>query len=487
MKKLAKKEIPANHTLDDFECFGPSATKDGDFSGAKIADLGCFDQSGKDSNKFYHGAVVKSKITGKYYSYFEWGRTGASPDFQFHECDSESEAQSVFEKQIHSKNDKRGEWFQHPQLGKILRAKAGKDCYLVRNQAIRCSGLPDARRLCTKASVPVLSNSFDSETTKLIQDLKAGNLSFTKSNFSSNFVPDIEAISRAKLILAEAAKATADAEKAELTKILYSLIPKKTSVGEKVILDTDNITKWSEDLNAFEDSFNNLNTNTSSILLKYELRYIDKTTQTWYSINRLVESSTRNRHSYLPKGMKIVGIWEVTNIPEWFTKRQEEVAKEVTEQRSNIPIIFQPERTELEKASNSFLLYHGSRSCNIGGILTTGFRLPKYLSGVVINGANLGPGCYHACDWKKSAGYCSIKSGYWSSGSGAIPNRHSFMFLNEVILGNPKYENYPKSYNEPPKNYHSVIATTKGSFQNEEYVVYSENMFYPKYLLEFDV
>lgn len=486
--KIAKSTLPDNHSFNDFECSGKLATKDDNFDGTEASYLGSFNQSTKDSNKFYFGCVCQSNITKKWYVYCEWGRTGTKADYQFSEFESKDEALKFYKKQIESKNTKRGVWETSP-IGMVLKPKPGKDLYLVRNMAVLTSNLPDSYKFCQPklSSVTTVANKFDSETQKLIQDLKAGNISYTKSNFSSNFIPDIEAINRAKNILSAAAKAKSDAEKTELTRLLYSLIPKKTRLKEKVQLDTENIKSWSEDLDAFEDSFNNLNVNSSTISLKYELRYVDKSNQTWYNINRLVESATRNRHGYIPGKLKLLNVWEVMNFPDWFKKRQEEVAKEVKFDNKQVPIIFQPERSELDRASNTFLLFHGTRSCNAGGILSTGFRLPKYLSGVVINGANLGPGCYHASDWKKSAGYCSIKSGYWSSGSGTIANRHAFMFLNDVILGNPKLEDYPTSYNEPPKNHHSVIATTNGSFQNEEYVVYSENMFFPKYLLEFDL
>ena len=74
----------AKPSEDDFDCFGPPATRDGEFSGTKIADFGFFDQpigpndSRSDSNKYYHSAVVKSKKTGTWYAYFQWGRVGAS-------------------------------------------------------------------------------------------------------------------------------------------------------------------------------------------------------------------------------------------------------------------------------------------------------------------------------------------------------------------------------------------------------------------------
>ncbi len=116
-----------------------------EFKDTMICDLGCFTQDGKDSNKFYHASVVQSNKNQKWFTYFEWGRTGATnPQFQFGECASKEDAQREYVKQVESKNSKRGEWVSHPSLGKILQAKAGKDCYLVRPQSTRSTGLPNA-------------------------------------------------------------------------------------------------------------------------------------------------------------------------------------------------------------------------------------------------------------------------------------------------------------------------------------------------------
>src|SRR2546423_1834432 len=91
--KLPQGTFPSGSGPNDFQCFGPPAMNDGDFENSRICDMGCFTQDGKDSNKYYHAAVVQHKSTKKWYAYFEWGRTGAkSPSFQFVECLSEGEA-----------------------------------------------------------------------------------------------------------------------------------------------------------------------------------------------------------------------------------------------------------------------------------------------------------------------------------------------------------------------------------------------------------
>lgn len=78
MAKIAKNTWPTGHGPDDFKCLGPAATKDGEFAGTFLSDLGCFTQDGKDSNKYYHGAVVQSKKNSSWYAYFEFGRTGGN-------------------------------------------------------------------------------------------------------------------------------------------------------------------------------------------------------------------------------------------------------------------------------------------------------------------------------------------------------------------------------------------------------------------------
>jgi hypothetical protein len=50
--KLDKDTYPEKGTAEDFQCFGPPATRDGEFDAVKICDMGCFTQDGKDSNKY---------------------------------------------------------------------------------------------------------------------------------------------------------------------------------------------------------------------------------------------------------------------------------------------------------------------------------------------------------------------------------------------------------------------------------------------------
>lgn len=481
--KLKKSELPNGHNFNNFNFSGKFAEKDCCIENTEAAYLGSFEQESKNSNKFYFGCVCKSSINNLWYSYFEWGRTSLKADYQFYEFSSREEALKCYKKQIESKNTKRGILTKHPVLGDILKPKPGKDLYLIRKMATVSCNIPSVTKITTKKTT-IRSSQFDQQTEDLLRDLQVGTISYAKSQFSSGMVPDLDSITQARTILGLAAKTKKKNELNELTKILYSKIPKSTNLGQKVELSSENIKSWYDDLDAFESAFNSIDGGTNDFNIKYLLKYLDKSNNLFYNIERLIQQSSRNCHSYI-KNLNILNIWEITNIPKDFIKKQEEIAEEFN--GNFFPLIFQPQRTELENKSHTQLLFHGSRSANLNGILLQGFKLPKDLSGVSINGAINGPACYHAQDRNKSIGYCSIPGAYWSRGSGSIQNRKAFMFINDVILGNPFIISSPKTFNNPPKGYHSVIADTMGSFLNEEFMIYSVDQLCPRFLFEFSI
>jgi poly [ADP-ribose] polymerase len=137
-------------------------------------------------------------------------------------------------------------------------------------------------------------------------------------------------------------------------------------------------------------------------------------------------------------------------------------------------------------ASNTSLLFHGTRSVNVSGILRESLRLPKTLVGVVITGAMFGPGLYFADDWKKSAGYTSLQNSYWSGGAGSVKGRSAFMFAVDVVLGNPFVAPGAKGYTSPPDGHHSIFGKAGASgVQNNEFIVFKRDQHQLRYLVEF--
>lgn len=527
--KLPQKSYPAGHCASDFKCFGPPAVEDGIFEGTMICDLGCFKQDGTDSNKFYHASVVQSTKDISWHAYFEWGRTGQSnPSFQFIPCGSRAEAEAAYCKQLHSKNDKRGEWVMLAGK-KRLQAKKGKDCYLVRPQATRSTGLPDAKTITLKEDVAQAqaktgveptkkkktvkkSISVDPQTIALMRDMNMATISYTRNAMADAALPTINAIEEARDIVTAARQRLVkvgdevddqvkDNELKQLTYQLYSRIPKKKALRadpSEWILSKDNILMWDQDLDAFESALaaEDLGEEVEhdpygGALFRLEWLGSDNEIGKW--VREVVPNATRNRHSYLG-AMKIYNVWKVDRFEQTpiFQQTVEEIAakrfrneERPLHQPQNRPDVDSKMMLKYVK-SNTCMLYHGTRSTNLTGILRTGLRLPKQLVGVHITGASLGPGTYYADDWKKSAGYCSLKNSCWAGGKGGVNNRHAFMFVTDVVLGKMHLSAGTYPYINPPGDNHSVAALGgRTSFANNEFVIYNTKQYEFKYLLEF--
>jgi hypothetical protein len=531
--KLGKSAFPAGHSAGDFQCFGPPATKDGEFEGTLICDMGCFKQDGTDSNKYYHGAVVQSKKNSNWYAYFEWGRTGATnPQFQFVECGSKSDAEYEYASQLHDKNDKRGIWTNHASLGRILQAKPGKDCYLVRPQATRSTGLPDARTIkLNEGNKPTAAKTngngtaktvkkapmCDANTLRLMRDLNVATVAYTRGAMTNDCLPTQTAIDEARDILSAALSQVkkvgdniddqlADTELKNLTSLIYGRIPKKKDRGAKPetwLLSKNNITLWQQDLDAFESA---LAATDSDALqdeadpfggMRLKMEWLSPTSPNGEFITHWMPRATRNKHSYLG-AMKIKNIWSIEREGDVarLGRAQQRIGKISSNERpyhqpSNRPDL-SADDAKLFKDSHTTMLFHGTRSVNVRGILDKALMLPKQLVGVTITGAMFGPGLYFADDWKKSAGYTSLSGGYYSSGSGGVKGRGAFMFVADVALGLPFVAPYSNGYTSPPKengkDTHCVFGKAGHSgVQNNEWIVFQTDQNRLRYLVEFDV
>lgn len=530
MAKLGRKQYPSGHGPDDFECFGPPATEDGKFEGCMLADLGCFNQEEIDSNKFYHGAVVKSKKSGKWYAYFEWGRTGQTADFLFEECYSKEEAQEVFAKQLHSKNDRRGEWAQ--VAGRTtLRAKAGKDCYLVRPAARRTTGLPDARKIIhaestgkstqvvtakpTTKAVKDGSSRWDAKTLELARALTGATIAYTRKSFAGDYIPTQSAIEFGRDILTEAMKRVQkvgdntanqvkDTELKQLTTELYSRIPKTKPVGSDEstwILSGANIQAWQLDIDAFESALLALDAGGADVDtmddpfsgFDLEMRWMDPKTVEGQFVQEWLPKASGNKH-YHVGDMKILNMWAVRqphNLAK-FNACVIKIGKETKEKREQPK--FQPStRLDLSdkeikafRQANVALLMHGTRSINVSSILRTGLKLPKELTNATTSGAMFGALVYHADDWRKSAGYCSLANSYWAGGDGKIASRGAFMYLSDCVLGNPYVAPGPRGYTQAPDGFHCIFGKAGHSgVQNNEWVLPTTAQNHMRYLVEF--
>jgi len=524
--KLGKGEFPSGHSPADFKCFGPPATVDGSFEGTMIADMGCFTQDGKDSNKYYSACVCQSTKDNKWYAYFEWGRTGAQrPDCQFVECSSKEDAEEEYTSQCHSKNDKRGEWTTIAGI-KTLRAKTGKDCYLVRAQATRSTGLPDARTIksnegakqdkvqtadSSKSKTAKLApkSKVDTQTLSLMRDLNVATLQYSKGQMATGSLPTQTAIDEGRQILTEAQKQVAkvgddlksqikDRQLNDLSKVLYSRIPKIKPVGADPstwVLSKDNIFSWQQDLDAFEQALYSENIEAPDTDpfggMDIDMSWVAPDSDLGKWLYRWAPSATRGRHSYLGK-MRIHNLWRVERKGDF--NKIANMQKECQVKGNCEKPLFQGARPDLGDkgpsyySSNTCLLYHGSRSVNVSSILRKSFLSPRQLTGVTITGAMFGiAAAYLADDFAKSAGYTSLDNSYWSSGSGAVKGRKAFLFLVDSVLGIPYVAPGPRGFSGPPNGYHSVFGKAGVSgVQNNEFIVYDTRQLMIRYLIEFN-
>jgi len=530
--KLPKNTFPTGHGPNDFECFGPPAVKDGEFEGTMICDMGCFKQDMVDSNKYYHGSIAQSKLNQKWYPYFEFGRTGATkPSFQFIDCRDRAEAEQEYADQMHAKNDKRGVWQNHSSLGRILTAKPGKDCYLVRPQSTRSTGLPSAKTIKmgggavkdSKVRVKVNSPDIDKQTFDLMRDLNIATVSYTKGSMANDALPTAAAISEGRNILNEAMRRikvvghninsqVGDKDLMQLTSMMYSRIPKKKdrrAKPEDWILNQNNVLSWNQDLDAAESALqtveSGMESNPLASLGGIEMVCLSPKTDIGKFIYEWAPLATRNKHSD-------VGPMRIKNV--WSIKRKLEQDVFISEQlkiRSELPRVAivekplhqpnkRPDITNDELPnyvhSNSALLFHATRSVNVTGLLREGFRFPKELTNVAIAGAMFsgGVGAYYtADDWRKSYGYTSFGR-YNRANAGIVAGRHAFMFLCDIALGNPHVapEAYP--YITYPKGTHSIFGkhrktksgySNSGLLLNNEFVLLKKSQYRFRYLLEF--
>ncbi|ODN02633.1 Poly [ADP-ribose] polymerase 2 [Orchesella cincta] len=93
------------------------------------------------------------------------------------------------------------------------------------------------------------------------------------------------------------------------------------------------------------------------------------------------------------------------------------------------------------KVPNVRLLWHGTQTGNVAGILTNGFRLPTHHG-------MFGPGVYFADRVSKSAQYCRVSTGRGSKG---------ILFLCAVNLGRI-YETPSGTVHAPPHGFDSVMG-----------------------------
>jgi hypothetical protein len=547
---LERDLVPAGYKSTSFLYQGRPAVEQNDF-GKKVGlcDMIRFDidvDDDKDNEYFhgtvcsyYHAGVVLCEDDDTWWVYLEWGRVDNSSlswesddfcldfsNFMFVECDDEDDARAYFEKKCQDKNIKR---IKKQKIGgvNIWVPKGEKRGYIVQDLAQRMRGLPDAHKIILQ-NIKKGTQSSD-KVLQFARDMAGGSFDYTRSLImKSGAVPTLKSIDFARTQLIPAAmkliKKISPAKKqklkpAQLKKelkkqynnpdlillseytatIIPRPIPKFASKKEKqeiIILSQNKILDIQKDLDVFESV---LHMNTSKIyvskastLLGAELTWISKTSKLGKWIASTMSNMTNNRH--FSDDMVIKNIFAVSrsSLDKRFIKEVKKIAKKrkgVFSESAGLQPVSRPDMSEYkgnDVKANLYIGIHGTRAVNVLPILKGNLRLPQTISGVHITGADFGSGIYFAIDWKKSYGYVGADDSFYGTG-GQIDNRKCFLFLCDVIMGEPYQATGIGSWSTPPNGLDSIAMFPKNisTLRNEEHVVFSPDHQRIRYIIEF--
>jgi len=526
--KLGRKEMPSGCSADDFKYQGRPAVDQDDFgSEVGIADMVCVNQFGDaNNNKYYHAGVVRQD--GAWYVYLEWGRVSGGgktwdgsfrgQDFQFVTCSGEDDARTFFEKQCRSKNIKR---LQQKKVGgkEIWVGKSGKDGYVVQRLATRERGLPDAclikddsgvekkkaKKKATKKKTSKKKIDAQPQVIALAKSLVGGTADYARAaSRASGVTPTMEAITEVRDDLIPQALAMIkrigddhdrqlrDKKLQELSTYVATIVPRPIPRGgdpSAVILNSTNILLVQQDLDAFEAALKNEDWEVEvqeeqqidpNAALKAEIEWLDMKSGRGKWVVETFTRMSKDRHRNIGD-VRVLNAFVIrrSRVDDLFVAGAKHVAS--VRKGNHEQADMQPDErhdvsdiADLYERANMALLFHGTRSVNVAPILQTDLRLPKSLKGVHITGAAFGHGIYWASDFRKAANYCSIGSGLYSSGAGAIRGRGAFMFMGDVVLGKPYMAKKAWSLYGCPRGFDSIYATNRhcASLVNDEHVVF---------------
>jgi hypothetical protein len=304
----------------------------------------------------------------------------------------------------------------------------------------------------------------------------------------------------------------ADDKLVDISKLVAAIVPRVIPIGgspraraEATILSSDNVLRLQNDLDAYAGALANEDFSISDSattvddidpdkLLNANLTWIDPTSTKGKWLASVYRAMSNDRHSYMKGKLVINNIFEVQR-PDRdgkFVEAVKRVAARNSSKRIGEHARLQPlRRSDLTDVAphvdtaNIFLGIHGTRAVNIHPILAGNLRLPNSLPGAQITGAAFGHGIYFATDWRKSYGYTGHGNSCWASGGG-IRGRGFFMFLADVVMGDPFMARSCGSWSSPPKGKDSVAAFDKyvSSLANDEHIIFDPNYQRIRYVIE---
>lgn len=414
-----------------------------------------------NSNKFYTIELHQSK--GKYRVFTDYGRLGITSTKQVREADNLAVAEKEFES---IKKSKMRKGYKEIELAQ---SSTGSNTAktLIDISEIKSEKVPKAKKSKLDPVIQEFVKQIFDEAGKKLSHLIKGNVSADGASplgkLSSKQIDKGRNVLNEIAILLNRKPNLTTKDVMDFTNEYYANIPKvfgsRISPDDIAIKTMNQIGEELDILKFYEDAlrmggviFDNSNIDKQYKSLNSDIGVLDPNSEKYKELVHYVNSTESRHHNVTLKVKRI------------FTVKQKNAPK------------FD------DSCGNVKELFHGSRSANLPGILSSNLRLPKSLgNGVVITGAMFGPGIYFASQSTKSSQYSCSRFG------GTI-NKYSssFMFIAAVALGNVKEVENGHYFHQPPKGYDSVRGVKGRMLLHDEYITYRENQQELRYIIEFE-
>jgi len=433
-------------------------------------------------NKFYH-AEIQVATNGQARIFTTYGRVGNSGVREHRYYPSETSCQADFESLVSKKRDRKKDPYRETDLAITSIGSEGAKAITKQMTGISASAAPEQKSSLHK-EVQRLVHKWFGDTGHFVEmHLKCplGQLSVEQIDKGRSVLDDCRSRINAK-------HKTGDAEWDTLTSQFYSLIPHvlphRIDAAALRLHTIDRVMEKSQTLDTFLDA-----KNVASVLakgasadaqyakLQAHMEWIDPADPVRQWVEKLVHETRAKNHVGLGR-IKIFNVFRLLRNGELdhFSASLNRISKEV-KGKGEKPKFTTLERPDLNKDerqafvnANVWPLWHGTRPQNMVGIISAGLRIRP--SGSVYTGSMFGDGAYFAEAFSKSANYSGCRGSCWSGDS---KEDKAFVFLNDVIIGNPHIVYTSQFFREPPHGTHSVYALPGQGLYNSENITYKQS------------
>lgn len=419
--------------------------------------LNYFDPT-NNSNKFYIAEVHQSSTGLGFRFYINHGRVGAKGVEKAEKFDSLASASSKFKTKV---NEKMHKGYVRVDLATVARGSA-EGQKQINDSALK--GVVDTSKIKLKSSLhPKVTDLI----VKLFDEAnQAVSLSMTGSIKTDISAPlgnlGLTGIQQGRQVLSNISRALTLRDIYTIRNLsvnYYRFIPRKLHGDlrdeSNWILNTrDRIQKELDILDLYEDTLRMMpvmgvsDLDKKYLALNCDIAFVDDSETLTYVEHKIKTTHAAN-HNFKLKVKNVYAV-NMKNAPQFDSR-----------------------------CGNVRNLFHGSRSANMVGILSSYLKLPTQIPNVHKTGAMFGSGIYFASDCTKSANYSLASFG----GRG---NKYdtAYLMICEVALGNVHKVDVAKSFSTPPNGYHSVMGCKGPHLINNEFIIYNPTQARVKYLVE---